>query len=88
MQVLLKVRWSLAYRAALASHRWADEFVVHHALSNDTHRLSELAGCILQVLGTTGALDAEELARKVGRDTEEVDAALAALEALDLIARC
>jgi hypothetical protein len=38
------IHWTLSYGADLAIRVWGDDCVVHHALSNDTHRLAaELA---------------------------------------------
>jgi len=68
--------------------RWDGEYVVHHALSNDTHRLTELAGRALLVLKHMGALDPDSLARECGVDREELDETLAALAEVNLIVRC
>jgi len=82
------VRWSLVTGAALAWRCWDGEYVIHHALSNDTHRLTELAGRALLALQRTGALDLDSLARECGEACEELGETLAALAELDLIARC
>ena len=39
--------WRIADAADLAWRRWEDEYVFHHALANDTHRLSGPAGSVL-----------------------------------------
>lgn len=54
-------RWRLTPGADPALRKWGDEWVVHHALSNDTYRLQGTAGRILSelaaasVMGTSGA---------------------------------
>lgn len=40
-------RWQIVRSAAPAVRKWGDEYVVHHALSNDTYRLSATAGRLL-----------------------------------------
>jgi hypothetical protein len=74
--------WRIASGAAPAVRAWNDEYVVHHALSNDTHRLSEAAGCILLNLinndpGDPGAVS-----------SEEVQATLKALADLGFLTQC
>ena len=40
-------RWRVAEHADLTSRHWDGELVFHHALANDTHRLSDAAGRVL-----------------------------------------
>jgi PqqD family protein of HPr-rel-A system len=81
-------RWCLVSEADASWRCWGNEYVVHHALSNDTHRLSRLAGALLSVLRQHGSLDADALARQCAVHGDEVAETLAALEELDLVARC
>ena len=43
----MKRCWQLLPGSEPTIHRWGDEYVVHHALSNDTYRLSLGAGRLL-----------------------------------------
>ncbi len=88
MEKLTDVRWSLVGDAALEIRCWAGEYVVHYALSNDTHRLTELAGRALSALQRMGTVDLDSLACECGVDGEELSQTLAALAELDLIVRC
>jgi PqqD family protein of HPr-rel-A system len=81
-------RWCVSADADLAWRNWGGEYVVHHALSNDTHRVTKFAGRLLSVLQRSGALDLRSLARECGAESEEIAATLAALAQLDLVARC
>jgi PqqD family protein of HPr-rel-A system len=80
--------WSLASEASLALRRWDDEYVVHHAQSNDTHRISGTAGRILQMLSEAGMLDIDGLVRDGELDAVEVHETLLALAELDLVTQC
>lgn len=68
--------------------RWGDECVVHHALSNDTYRVSDAAGRILAALGAASSLDAHELAVACELDAEVVEEALIELNELDFVSPC
>jgi PqqD family protein of HPr-rel-A system len=81
-------RWCLSGDADLAWRHWGGEYVVHHALSNDTHRVTEFAGRLLSALQRSGAVDLRSLARECGAETEEVAETLAVLAQLHLVARC
>ena len=80
--------WCLSSSADVAWRHWGGEYVVHHALSNDTYRVTEFAGGLLVALLRSGALDPNSLARECGADREEVAEALDALAHLDLVAPC
>ncbi|CAN5209817.1 hypothetical protein BH11PSE10_BH11PSE10_16540 [soil metagenome] len=81
-------RWMLTYGADLDCRFWGDECVVHHALSNDTHRLAAWAGHLLLAL-QRGALPAGELhALQEDIDPTDIDEALSSLALLDLVSRC
>lgn len=81
--------WQADETADLAWRHWDGEYVVHHALSNDTHRLSELAGLVLirlhaEPLPWTRAA----LADACDADLDEIDAALRQLSGIDLVRAC
>ncbi len=76
------VRWCVAADANPVVRRWGGEVVVHHALSNDTYRLTPQAGDVLTALMAAGGpLD--------GGPVDARDAAcLLALADLGLVTRC
>jgi hypothetical protein len=71
--------------ADLAWRCWTDECVVHHRLSNDTHRLSIMAAEILIELAQQGELDELELARRHDLAIEDMRTILQQLAQLDLV---
>ncbi len=74
---------------ARASWRtWGDETVVHHALSNDSHRLAEPAGALLKILSEGGPATPARLAASQGLDPEDLDALLRTLIDLNLVVQC
>jgi hypothetical protein len=81
-------RWHVPQAFDLAWRCWGGEFVVHHGLSNDTHRISELAGRILTLLQREGPLGLDEVACRCHVDPDQIGSALDALARLDLIAKC
>lgn len=88
MQATSLARWSLADGASPALRRWDDEFVAHHALSNDTHRLSGTAGRVLELLSLADSLDADELVRGCELEGPALHEVLQALADLDLVRPC
>lgn len=82
------IRWSLAPEAELVWRGWDGQVVVHHALSNDTHRFAEPAGSILRQLGQFGSQDQSALATICGADEADCDEVLSALASLNLVVRC
>ena len=80
--------WSIPQGADLRWYRWDDEYVIHHGLSNDTHRLSGDAGRVIEALQLHGMQDAFALAGQCGLDGEALEPILSALADLDLVARC
>ena len=74
--------WRIAPGASPAVRVWDGEYVVHHALSNDTHRLSEAAGRILLKLVAAGAGAPDAVS------SEEVQATLQALAELGFVTQC
>jgi hypothetical protein len=80
--------WALSYGARLECRYWGDECLVHHALSNDTHRIAAWVGPLLIELSELEPSTSIVLAQKLDLDPGEVAAALEALAALDLVVRC
>lgn len=81
-------RWTLTYGADLAVRVWGDDCLVHHALSNDTHRLAAWLEPALSRLAQPQPASAEELAELMGTDTDGAVDALQQLERLLLVQRC
>jgi hypothetical protein len=80
--------WRVAAGADPVVRPWGDECVVHHGLSNDTHRLLAVAGHALQALASRGQASAAALAEDCGEDVDEMESILRALEALSLVTEC
>ena len=80
--------WHIPQDAALQWHRWGDEYVVHHAASNDTHRLSAVAGELLTHLCCSKGASVDELARHSGLDDATAMRVLEELASLNLAATC
>jgi hypothetical protein len=80
--------WSIPQGADLRWYRWDDEYVIHHGLSNDTHRLSADAGRVIEAFQSHGPQETFALAGRCELDTEALKLVLAALAELDLVARC
>ncbi len=79
-------RWRPADQADLLWRQWDGEYVFHHALSNDTHRLSEAAGVVLVCLIEQGEMDGPALAEACGIEADDVEVILAALAKIDFVA--
>jgi hypothetical protein len=79
-------RWRIADHADLAWRHWDGEYVVHHGLANDTHRLSDAAGRVLLQLAQSGEKDAESLARACELPMSDVELILSELAKLDFVA--
>lgn len=77
--------WRIADGADLAWRRWEDEYVFHHALANDTHRLSEPAGSVLTQLLRDGEVESAALADACGLDAQDLEAILRALVKIDFL---
>ena len=78
--------WRIDEHASLEWRFWDDEYVFHHALSNDTHRLAEPAGAVLVYLIEHGETPQDELAAACGLDREDTDVILSALAKIDFVA--
>jgi hypothetical protein len=81
---LTSLRWRIVREASPALRRWGDEYVVHHALSNDTYRLSLTAGHILMAFDPTRASDGLTFPT----DDADGETALEVLVELGFITRC
>ena len=80
--------WRLPSEGVVAWRHWGGEYVVHHAVSNDTYRVTELAGRILQALLRAGTQDVDSLVRECGAGEDEVVHTLEVLAGLDLVIGC
>ena len=78
-------RWRIADHADLAWRHWDGEYVFHHALANDTHRLSDAAGRVLLQLARSGEQDAESLALACELPVSDVEMILSELAKLDFV---
>jgi hypothetical protein len=85
MNMALPQRWRIAEHADLASRHWDGEFVFHHALANDTHRLSDAAGRVLLQLAQVGEQTPEELALACGLPVTDAELILSELARLDFV---
>lgn len=81
-------RWTLTYGADLAIRVWDDDCVVHHALSNDTHRLAAWLVPALERLGSQPPATLDELAPLMDTDLDTAADVLAQLERLSLARPC
>lgn len=82
-------QWQLDENADMAWRQWDGEYVVHHALSNDTFRLSELAGRVLLALRASPApCSVAALAVACGMAPDETEETLENLEAVGLVHPC
>lgn len=81
-------RWTLTYGADLAIRVWDDACLVHHALSNDTHRLSAWLVPALHRLGEQPPAEAEELAELLDVEPDLAVDAMEQLERVLLVRRC
>lgn len=81
-------RWTLTPGANLAARVWEAECVVHHALSNDTHRLAAWLWPALQRLGRAEPAGLNELSALTEVDAATVEDALGQLEQVQLVTRC
>lgn len=79
--------WRPSPRAQARLVTWGGEWVCHHALANDTHRLSELAGCVLDALAERSPQTMAELTDALDADDEALAETLETLAALDLVER-
>lgn len=81
-------RWALTYGADLSIRVWDGDCLVHHALSNDTHRLAAWLVPALERLAQQPPAALDELAALMDADLESAADALQQLERLLLVCRC
>jgi len=85
----MQQRWQVDPMADLAWRHWDGEYVVHHALSNDTHRLSDFAGHLLLHLAAISApLSCAALAEALDADDEDVAMTLQGLAEVGFVQAC
>jgi hypothetical protein len=84
----VKRRWRILPGAEPAVHRWGDEFVVHHAMSNDTYRLSVTAGRILSEIMMAAIGPAGGGASAGLTDDAEAETCLSTLVDLGFLTQC
>lgn len=78
-------RWRVSKYASLVWRRWDNEYVFHHALSNDTHRISDIPGQLVVYLHTTGEQSTQELAEQFLLNEIDTEHILAELAILDFV---
>lgn len=78
--------WRIADHADLAWRHWEGEYVFHHALANDTHRLSAAAGELLLRLIEVGEVEESSLAEALAIPRETLDVILSSLAKIDFVA--
>lgn len=81
-------RWTLTYGADLSIRVWDQDCLVHHALSNDTHRLAAWLAPALLRLGEQPPASLVELAALMEADEATTLDAMQQLEQLLLVQRC
>ncbi len=84
----MKRCWRLLPGVEPALHRWGDEYVVHHRLSNDTYRVSATAGRLLGEFIAAASAPADGEAGVRLADDAEAAACLSALSELGFVAQC
>jgi predicted transcriptional regulator len=85
----MKHQWRVDSTAELAWRHWDGEYVVHHALSNDTHRLSDFAGhVLLQLAACPAPVSCATLAETLDADDEDVAETLKALAEVGFVQAC
>lgn len=81
--------WQARADAHLAWRLWDGEYVVHHALSNDTFRLSEVAGRLLVSLSDCDTpRTVPALAAACEMNGPDVQAVLEELAQLGFVVQC
>lgn len=81
--------WQIRADAHLAWRLWDGEYVVHHALSNDTFRLSEAAGRLLVFLFDCDApRTVPTLAAACQMDGSDLQSVLEQLAQLGFVVQC
>ena len=87
----IPTHWRVPANSNLTWRRWPDEdeYVFYHGATGDTHRLSELAGVIMEqaLVGPVISADLTEWLREQGDDAPEttLDNVFSSLVSLELI---
>lgn len=81
-------RWTLTHGAELVIRVWEEDCVVHHVLSNDTHRLAAWLVPALQRLGEQPPAGLHELAELMDVEPDSAADVLQQLEQVLLVCRC
>jgi hypothetical protein len=84
----MPLRWQIVRTADPALRRWGGEYLAHHALSNDTYRLSGPAGRILTELMAAQSDPGGRSASPLQPEEAEAEAALSVLADLGFISPC
>ncbi|MGQ3054039.1 MAG: hypothetical protein ACT6S0_19850 [Roseateles sp.] len=80
--------WTLTYGADLSIRVWGEDCLVHHALSNDTHRLAAWLVPALERLAAQPPASLDELAALMDADHETAADVLQQLQQLSLVQPC
>lgn len=84
-QALGQTKWMVPFHANLALRQWHDECVVHHALSNDTYRLSLIAAEMVEYLLSTGVQPESYLCQHFSLESGELHDMLQELSRLNIV---
>ena len=85
MAISLQREWRVPGNAELAWRQWDDEYVIHHLLSNDTYRLTELPCALIDYLSRSGPRSTIDIAAHLGCGTSDIADVLLELARLDLV---
>lgn len=77
--------WRVPAHAGLMWRCWDGEYVFHHLLSNDTHRLAEIPGQLLAHIATAGEQTTAQLAQHFLIDETDIEYVLEELVRLDFV---
>lgn len=85
----MTLRWRIVPNSAPALRQWGDEYVVHHALSNDTYRLSAPGGRILTELMAADLNHEDGIGSDFSPEKHvDLDITLSALAELGFVTQC
>jgi hypothetical protein len=69
MAISLQREWRVPGNAELVWRQWDDEYVIHHLLSNDTYRLTELPGALIDYLSRSGPRSTIDIAAHLQKES-------------------
>lgn len=81
-------RWRLVEGADLRITTFDDGAVVHHALTNGTHRISEASAAVLAELRQSGPMTSSQVAACFDTTPDLAAAVLGQLAEIDAVERC